>query len=91
VSDLSDYFNPPRVKIAAFLLARDESCVSGPVSDYLKKWGMVCVKVGMTADHSGDCTKESHACGRCIADKALADADEILRLVGSPSQPEVKP
>lgn len=85
MSDINNHFNPPRVLIAAFLLARDESDTGNPVPDYLKQWGLQCVKVGMTAEHSGDCTKESHACGRCIADHVLRDADDILAMAPPPS------
>lgn len=80
MSDLNDYFNPPRIRIAAYLLARDEDCCTRPLAKHLLDWSLSLVKGGMTAQHSGDCTKESHSCIRCIADAALADADAIIAL-----------
>ena len=83
--ELSEYFNPSRIRIAAFLLARDESCVSKPVPADLISWAINLVKAGMTSNHSGDCTKESHSCVRCTADRALRDADSILAFANGDS------
>lgn len=79
-SDLQSYFNPARVQVAAFLLARDEADTHLPVPENLIQWATQLVKTGIQAEHSGDCTHESHACNRCIADRALHHADAILAL-----------
>jgi hypothetical protein len=66
----------PRERIAAFLLARDEG---GDVIAWAEKF----VRENRDAPHSGDCTKESHACNRCIVDRAMADVELIMRIVES--------
>lgn len=80
---LADYFNPLRLKIAAYLEARDEEDINKPISQHLIDWATQNIKVGMGAEHKGDCTKESHSCMRCAADRALAQADEVLAIVGA--------
>lgn len=88
MSELSDFFNSPRIRIAAFLLARDEACVSKPVPEELIQWATALVKTGAQQKHSGDCTKESHSCIRCTADRATRDADAILALFPNGECPE---
>jgi len=70
--------------VAAFLLARDEEYA---VTPNMLQWAKTLIDHGRNAEHSGDCTKESHACGRCIADKALADAAAIIALLEQPATP----
>ncbi len=60
-----------RQQIAAMLLDRDEG------GDHLP-WAEQLIKNHAASDHDGDCTKKSHACNRCIVDRAIADADRIL-------------
>jgi hypothetical protein len=71
-----------RNEIAAYLLARDEDYA---VTPQMMQWARTLIGAGMSREHSGDCTHESHACNRCIAEKAIMDADAILALPQVPA------
>lgn len=72
-----------REEIAAFLLARAEEDIAVPVSDHLLDWARICLRHGAGAIHSGDCTKESHSCSRCLHDRLMAHADQLIALMPS--------
>ena len=38
------------------------------------------IMAALTEQHSGDCTRESHTCSRCHAERLLRDADDLLAL-----------
>lgn len=70
-----------REELAAMLLARDEAEYDKPIPERLIQWGRVCIAAGKDAKHSGDCTNESHTCGRCLADWTLKQAEQILAML----------
>ncbi len=69
-----------RVEIAALYYAWGEGMKPPPVD-----WAKGNIVYSRAAVHSGDCTKESHACSRCLADDALAFADAVLALTPPPA------
>lgn len=71
-----------RLKVAAYIVARDEEDINKPVSQHLIDWATTLIKAGIGAKHAGDCTKESYSCMRCATDRAFAHADEVLAIVG---------
>lgn len=75
-----------RCEIAAQLLDRDEG--GGVIG-----WARNLIATGKDAAHDGDCTNVSHACNRCIADRALQDADRLIAAVHGERTPveETKP
>ncbi len=69
-----------RVEIAALYYAWGEGMKPPPV-----EWARGNIIHSRAAVHSGDCTKESHTCSRCLADDALAFADAVLALTPPPA------
>jgi hypothetical protein len=71
-----------RREIAAFLMARDENDPKRPVPDGAIVWGRRLIALGMKSEHSGDCGGEWHSCTRCLVERALVHADQLIALFG---------
>lgn len=65
-----------RDEVAAMLLNRDED---GNVI----VWARRQIAEGKESTHNGDCTKQCYTCRRCLADRAMADADKIIDIIAT--------
>jgi hypothetical protein len=66
-----------RELLAAWLLGRDEAGTIGEIGYYAKHFAERLPR-WLSERHSGDCTKESHSCARCIAERAYGEADALI-------------
>jgi hypothetical protein len=64
-------------EIAAWLLGRDEASAADEIDHYARHFAG-CLPRWINDHHSGDCTKESHSCVRCIAERTYADTNDLI-------------